>query len=346
MLYCSTIIEILVTQEGVCLIADDTHTSAAAPEILPLAMQRSGRRVTYAGMIVNSLLIVLKLIAGVAGRSQALVADAVHSLSDFITDIGVLLGLRYLSKPADSDHPYGHGRFETVISLFMGLLIAGTGAGMAVSGVRGIIATVQGMPPAMPGAIALVIGFVSIAAKEGLYRYTMVVAKRTGSTTLRANAWHHRSDALSSVATVLGVGGAMLLGDTWTVLDPVAAIVVSALVVKVGLEIGIGAVRELCDEAVSTERRRKLDEAIQAVPGVQTHHQLRTRSLGRYMTVDTHIQVNPDITVRESHAIAHEAEDAIRRTIGNAAFVTIHVEPGAPAAGESPAAGITEKNDQ
>ena len=298
-------------------------------EIMPPAQRRAGRRVTVAGMVVNCLLIVLKLVGGILGRSQAMIGDALHSLSDFITDFGVLLSLAYLAKPADNDHPYGHGRFETLISLFMGMLVGATGIGILWNAGTSLHQAAHGMPPAMPGVVALVMGIVSIVAKEGLYRYTMVIAIQTGSTTIRANAWHHRSDALSSVATVTGVGGALLLGEGWTVLDPIAAILVSGLIMKVGVDIAIRAIRELSDEAVSTDRQAKLEDTIGSVAGVQSFHRLRTRTLGRYMAIEVHIRVAPTLTVRDSHRIAHEAENAIRAVLDNIAFVTIHVEPGA-----------------
>ena len=305
-----------------------TQSVSSALETLPSDMYRSGMNVTITGMIVNAVLIILKLIGGIIGTSTAMIADALHSLSDFITDFGVLFGLRFLSKPADTSHPYGHGRLETVVSLVMGIIIVLTGLGILRNAGMSIFAAVKGDFPTMPGYIALAMGVFSIVSKEALFQYTNIIAKKTGSATLRANAWHHRTDALSSVATVIGIGGAILLGSNWTVLDPVAAVLVSLLVMKVGWGIGWNAIRELSDEALSNERCQKLGEALLCVEGVQSFHHLRTRSLGRYATVDAHIQVDPELTVRESHAIATKAEEAVRDTLGNAAFVTIHVEPG------------------
>ena len=297
-------------------------------ETLPSSMYSSGMRVTFIGMIVNALLIFLKLAGGILGTSTAMIADSVHSVSDFITDLGVIVGLRFLSKPADRKHPYGHGRLETAISLLMGLAIILTGFGILKNAAHSIFLATSGIFPEMPGIIALIAGLTSIASKEALYRYTIIIAKKTGSRTLKANAWHHRTDALSSVGTVIGISGAILLGDRWTVLDPLAAVFVSVLVIKVGAGIGWNALRELSDEALSKERERSLEKAIDNVNGVQGFHHLRTRSLGRYVTVDAHIQVDPEISVRDSHEIATNAEDAVRGALGNAAFVTIHVEPG------------------
>ncbi|MFC1541807.1 cation diffusion facilitator family transporter [Candidatus Latescibacterota bacterium] len=299
-----------------------------APECLNGEMYVSGMKVTYIGMIVNAILILVKLAGGILGTSAAMIADAVHSVSDFLTDIGVLAGLKFLSKPADKNHPYGHGRLETAISLLMGMVIIITGFGLMKNAANSLYGATKGIFPYMPGYIALFTGVVSIISKEALYHYTKSIAKKTGSNTLKANAWHHRTDALSSVGTVAGIGGAIMLGDSWTILDPLAALFVSILVIKVGIGIGWETIRELSDEAFSYERQEKLKNAILSVKGVQGIHNLRTRSLGRYASIDAHILVDPDISVHDSHKIASEAEDAARNTFSNIAFVTIHVEPG------------------
>jgi len=297
-------------------------------EYLPSDLYSSGIMVTFIGMITNALLIFLKLACGIFGTSAAMIADAVHSGSDFLTDIGVLIGLRFLSKPADRDHPYGHGRLETTISLLMGIVIIVTGFGILKNAITSIFLVTRGVFPRMPGNIALMAGIISIMSKEALFHYTNTVAKRTGSNTLKANAWHHRTDALSSVGTVVGIGGAILLGEQWTVLDPLAAVFVSILVIKIGVGIGWKTIRELSDEALSHERQESLKTAILKVDGVQGVHHLRTRSLGRYSSVDAHIHVDPDMSVQDAHIIATETENAVRNTLGNVAFVTIHVEPG------------------
>ena len=224
------------------------------PATLSKDMYRSGMRVTLIGILVNALLIGVKLIGGIFGFSAALVADAIHSASDFLTDIGVFIGLRFLAKPPDSTHAYGHGRVETVITLIMGLVIVLTGLGILRNGGVAILGFFDGVYPARPGVIALLAGFLSIISKEGVFRYTLLVSRRIGSRSLEANAWHHRSDAFSSVGTVIGVGGALLLGERWTVLDPVAAVFVSLLVIKVGVTIGWGAFRELSEQAVCSAK--------------------------------------------------------------------------------------------
>ncbi|MFC1551052.1 cation diffusion facilitator family transporter [Candidatus Latescibacterota bacterium] len=310
--------------------SDASHTPQKnnSPETLPEEMYISGIKVTFTGMIVNALLIAVKFAGGIMGSSAAMIADAVHSVSDFLTDFGVLAGLKFLSKPADENHPYGHGRLETAISLFMGIIIVITGFELFKNAALSLFAAANGTFPEMPGSIALVSGVVSILSKEALYHYTNAVAKKTGSHTLKANAWHHRTDALSSVGTVIGIGGAIVLGSSWTILDPIAALFVSVLVIKVGAGIGWKTIRELSDEAFSHDRQEKLMNAILAVDGVQGVHKLRTRSLGRYASFDAHIIVDPDLSVHDAHVIATEAEDAARNTFSNIAFVSIHVEPG------------------
>jgi len=309
-------------------LAQQSSPSKIAVETLPADMYSSGMKVTFIGMVVNTLLIFLKLAGGILGSSTAMIADAVHSVSDFFTDLGVIIGLRFLSMPADRNHPYGHGRLETAISLLIGLAIVLTGFGILKNAAQSIFQATRGTFPKMPGFIALITGIISIISKEILYHYTVIVAKKTGSNTLKANAWHHRTDALSSVGTVIGISGAILLGNRWTVLDPLAAVFVSVLVIKVGAGIGWAAIRELSDEALSKEMEHSIEKAIGNVDGVQGLHHLRTRSLSRYVTVDAHIQVDPEINVWDSHEIATNVEDTVRYVLGNAAFVTIHVEPG------------------
>jgi len=298
-----------------------------SPATLTESKQRSGERVTLVGMVINVFLIALKIAGGILGSSAAMIADAFHSLSDFITDIGVLIGLKFLAKPPDSTHAYGHGRIEIAISFLMGLTLIITGLGIFKNGGQSVLLFFDGIYPEKPGVIALVTGIVSIVSKEGLYWYTLRVARLTGSRSLEANAWHHRTDAFSSVGTVIGISGALALGDRWTILDPVAAIFVSFLIVRVGITIGWNAFRELSDESLSADTMRSVEKAIKSVRGVSDYHHVRTRSLGRYVTVDAHVLVDPELSVREGHKIATNTENAIRAVLRNAAFVTIHIEP-------------------
>ena len=305
----------------------DRKSPNPSRETLPEDLYRAGLTVTWVGMIINILLVGLKLFGGIVGASTAMVADGLHSLSDLLTDFGVIIGLKFMTKPADTSHAYGHGRVETAISLLMGLLIILTGLGLLQAAGGELADAVRGTFPVRPGLIALVMGIVSLISKEGLFHYTRHVARRTGSKTLEANAWHHRSDAFSSVGTVLGVGGAIILGNRWTVLDPIAAGAVSLLVIRIGVNIGWRAFRELSDESLSQKACNQVEESIRRVEGVRDFHHIRTRALGRYVSVEAHILVDPDITVTEGHAIATQVEESVRDELENAAFVTIHVEP-------------------
>ncbi|MBN1294307.1 MAG: cation transporter [Candidatus Latescibacteria bacterium] len=302
-------------------------SSKSSAATLPDSMLHSGMRVTIVGIIINVLLIILKFMGGIIGTSSAMIADAFHSASDLLTDIGVFVGLKFLAKPPDSTHAYGHGRIETAISFLMGLVLALTGLGIFRTNGHAILHFLDGIHPPKPGLTALLAGILSILSKEVLFWYTRRVARQVGSRSLEANAWHHRSDAFSSVGTVLGVGGALLLGERWTVLDPIAAVFVSILIIKIGFDIGWSALKELSDESLSTETKRAVEKAIGEVKGVKDFHYIRTRSLGRYVSLDAHVLVDPELTVREGHEIATEAENAIRSILLNAAFVTIHIEP-------------------
>ena len=311
---------------------DTTETDQpTSPESISDELFRAGRRVTYVGIAANIVLIALKFIGGIVGTSSALIADAFHSISDLLTDAGVLLGLKYIAKPADSTHAYGHGRVETAISLLMGIAIVGTGLGLMRGGFTEMSHAFRGEFPKSPGIIALVMGVISIVSKEAMFHYTKFVARASGSRTLEANAWHHRSDALSSVGTVAGVGGAIILGSRWTILDPAAAVFVSILVIKVGFDIGLTSFRELTDESISHKDRKAIVGTIMSIDGVMGCHKLRTRRLGRYVTVDAHVQVDPLISVRAGHDIATEVEKAVRASHPDVAFVTIHIEPGSEA---------------
>jgi cation diffusion facilitator family transporter len=280
------------------------------------------RRTTWTGLVINSLLITLKILAGIWGRSEALIADAVHSVSDFITDAVVLIGLAVSERPMDETHPYGHGRVETIATFMVGLILGLVGLGI---GFKAIATMIKGVSHT-PRFIALIAALISIIAKEGLYRYTIRVSQRTNCPTLRANAWHHRSDALSSIATFVGVGGAML-NPRWLILDPLVACGVAIFIVKVSAEITWGAFSELVDTSVQREIRDQLEQVAKTVPGVISLHKLKTRQVGGEIFVDVHIEVNPAITVTEGHHIATQLKDTILGQVDNMAEVNVHVEP-------------------
>ncbi len=288
----------------------------------------SANRVTWTGFFVNLALTAGKLAAGIIGHSEAMIADAVHSLSDFATDIVVLASFRVVGKPADKEHDYGHGKYETLATAIIGVALLLVGAGIFWSGACRIWAVVvKGQHIPAPGMIAMAAAVVSIVVKEWLYRYTVRVGKKIESQAVIANAWHHRSDAFSSIGTMLGIGGAILLGDKWHILDPLAAIVVSFFIVKVAFEISSGSVKELVEESLDDEAEAEIVGIASGIPGVGDPHKLRTRRIGHDIAVDLHIRVDPDLHVQEAHDIASEVETRIRKRFGETTIVSIHVEP-------------------
>ncbi len=279
------------------------------------------------GLVLNLVLTAFKFAAGVIGHSPAMIADAVHSVSDFATDIVVLAGLRFSGRPVDKSHDYGHGKLETLAATVIGVVLLLVGAGVFWSGATKIWACIGGVTPEAPGLIALIAAVVSIVVKEGLYRYTVSAGKRINSMAVIANAWHHRSDAFSSMGTMLGIGGAILLGEKWRILDPVAAVVVSVFIVKVALEILSGCLGELIESSLDETVESEIIGLAKSVHGVADPHDLRTRRIGRDIAVDLHIRVDGGMQVKEAHAISSAIEGLIRRKFGKSSFVSIHVEP-------------------
>ena len=283
-------------------------------------MDTRGIGITLLGSAVNAGLATLKLGLGFLGGSTALVADGVHSLSDLATDLVVLGGIRLASRPADRSHAFGHGKFETLAGVLVALALIGAGAWLIREAAAGL-AHPQGAPRS--GLVMAVAG-VSILAKEALYRATTRTALRLHSTALQANAWHHRSDALSSVAVLLG-GATTALG--YPIGDKVAAIAVGVMVLMAAASILRRAFHELLEGALSEEEKLAISQAIESVEGVQGWHRLRTRRLGRQALVDVHIQVDPNLSVRRAHKIATQVEQAVSRSLDGLASVVVHVEP-------------------
>lgn len=284
-------------------------------------------KVTITGTIVNALLIALKFIAGVFGRSSALVADAVHSLSDFVTDMIVLIFVKIAGKPCDKTHDYGHGKYETFATMIIGMILLLAGIGLMVSGIHHIIDGLNGQILPRPGMIALIIAVISIISKEWLYRLTAGVGLRVKSQAVIANAWHHRSDAISSAGTLAGVAGAMFLGDRWHILDPVAAVVVSIFIIKSGYDIMKPSVNELLEGSLPEEDVNEIDRLVRSVPGIVNVHHLRTRHIGNSIAIDLHAKMDGNITLAEAHAIATKAEKVIRQHFGGSTIINIHMEP-------------------
>ena len=257
-----------------------------------------------------------------------MIADAVHSLSDFATDIVVLASFRVVGQPADKGHDYGHGKYETLATAIIGVALLLVGAGIFWSGATKIWSVVvKGQHMPAPGIIALIAAVASIVVKEWLYRYTVIVGKRIDSQAVIANAWHHRSDAFSSIGTMLGIGGAILLGEKWHILDPLAAIVVSFFIVKVAIEISSGSVKELVEESLDDAAEAEIIGLAAGIPGVSDPHKLRTRRIGHDIAVDLHVRVDPDLRVAAAHVLATEVETRIRARFGPTTIVSIHVEP-------------------
>lgn len=284
-------------------------------------------RVTLVGSVVNLLLLVFKFVAGILGHSAAMMADAVHSLSDFVTDIIVIVFVRISSKPEDEGHDYGHGKYETLATAIIGLILLFVGFGILWNGATSIWDFWQGGELKEPGMLALWAALVSIVLKELLYQYTVFKGRRLNSQAVVANAWHHRSDALSSVGTAIGIGGAILLGEHWLILDPLAAVVVSFFIMKVAIQLLIPCVEELLEKSLPAEVEEKIKQEILSFPGVTSPHHLRTRRIGSSYAIEVHIRMNGKITLEEAHRTATAIENRLKGEFGSRTYINIHVEP-------------------
>lgn len=288
-------------------------------------------RVTLWGSLVNFMLLVFKFAAGILGNSAAMLADAVHSLSDFITDLIVILFVRLSGKPCDTNHDYGHGKYETLATALIGVMLLLVGVGIFWSGAEKIGQYLCGKPLEAPGSIALIAAALSVVAKEALYHWTVARGRALQSQAVVANAWHHRSDALSSIGTLVGIGGAILLGDRWRVLDPLAAVVVSFFIVKVAIQLFVPSMEELLEKSLPADEERFIVETILQQPGVSDPHNLRTRHIGNYSTIEVHFRMDGSTSLNEAHRATREIEDRLRQKFGNRTFITTHVEPLKPA---------------
>lgn len=284
-------------------------------------------RVTIVGSVVNLLLVVFKFIAGILGRSTAMIADAVHSLSDFVTDIVVIVFVRISGKPADECHDYGHGKFETLATVIISLALFAVGVGILVGGVKDIAAVINGAILPKPSIIALIAAVVSILAKELLYRYTVKVGRKIESQTVVANAWHHRSDAFSSIGVLLGIAGAMVFGDRWSVLDSIAAVVVSVFILKVAIDLLKPCLEELLERSLPKEVEEQILEIILSVDGVTSPHHLRTRRIGSNYAIEVHIRMDGNMTLHEAHKVTTTVEQRLKQYFGPNTHVGIHPEP-------------------
>lgn len=284
-------------------------------------------KVTIVGSFVNFLLLIFKFVSGIVGHSAAMIADAVHSLSDFVTDILVLVFVKISSKPADKDHRYGHGKFETLATAIIGAVLLAVGIGIFYQGATSIYAVYNGQVLSSPGYIALIAAAVSIVSKEAVYWYTVIKGKKLNSQAVVANAWHHRSDAFSSMGTLLGIGGAILGGEKWAVLDPIAAVVVSIFIVKVAISILNGSLQELLEHALPKTVQEEIKQLILSVDGVSEPHHLRTRRVGSNYAIEVHIRMDGNLSLNEAHHITSLVEKKLKEKYGEGTNLSVHAEP-------------------
>ena len=299
----------------------------AMPNRQNITREQSIYRVTIMGSIVNAILVIGKFVAGIWGHSSAMIADAVHSLSDFLTDIVLLLLVRLSSKPADNDHDYGHGKYETIATSIIGMVLFGVGAMLAWNGMVKIIHFLQGEPGQSPEKIAFFAAIVSIVLKEMVYRVTKRIALEVNSQALEANAWHHRSDAFSSIGTGLGIGIAILLGDEWAVLDAVAAIVVSFMIVITAIRLLRQASGELLEESLPKETEDRIKELVYRDHDVSDIHRLHTRRIGSIIAIELHLRLPGNISLEESHRHATIIEHTLKEEFGQGTHIMLHIEP-------------------
>ena len=284
-------------------------------------------KVTLVGGAVNVVLLLFKFVAGIVGHSAAMMADAIHSLSDFVTDIIVLLFVHISVKPQDKSHDYGHGKYETLAMTLIGIALLAVAIGILYSGVMKITAWIHGEPLEAPGLLALWAALASIILKEAVYQYSMVKARQLQSQAVEANAWHHRSDALSSIGTAVGIGGAIFLGQRWTVLDPLASVVVGAFILKMSVSLLRDGIGDLMEQSLPDAIEAEILQLAASVPGVAEPHELRTRRIGNHYAVELHILMDGDISLREAHDKASEVEDLLKAHYGEETHVAVHVEP-------------------
>ncbi len=289
--------------------------------------QKETYRVTIAGSIINILLLAFKFAAGILGHSAAMIADAIHSLTDFVTDAIVLVFVRLGSKPTDRDHDYGHGKYETLASAIIGVSLLVVGMMICYSGVTKTYHAMCGEPLQQPGFIALAAAVASVVLKEWAYRFTVRVGRRCHSEAVVANAWHHRSDALSSVGTTVGIGGAIILGEKWAVLDPLTAIVVSFFIMKAAWSVLSKAVDELTDGSLPKETEDEIESIVSEDNEVSVVHNLCTRRIGNRIAIEMHVRMPGETSLYVAHRHATEIEQRLKQRFGADTHISVHLEP-------------------
>ena len=292
-------------------------------------MERSRQiyKVTLVGGVVNVVLLVFKFVAGIMGHSAAMVADAIHSFSDFVTDLVVIFFVHISGKPQDRSHEYGHGKYETLAMTIIGFALLAVAVGIVLGGATKIAAWAGGAQLQAPGMLALWAALLSIVLKEATFRYSMAEARKLHSQAVEANAWHHRSDALSSIGTAVGIGGAIFLGQRWTVLDPIASVLVGLFIIKVAVFLLRDGIGDLMEHSLPDEVENEILQLAASVQGVAEPHDLRTRRIGNHYAIELHILMDGNMPLREAHDKASEVEDLLRNHYGEDTHMAVHVEP-------------------
>lgn len=297
-------------------------------EITEEDRSNEARKVTWVGFVLNFMLASIKILTGIFGTSNAMLADGIHSLTDFFTDIVVLLGFRFTEKPADENHNFGHGKFETFATLIIGLTLLFASYGIMKNGLMTVYQVlIKDIIILQPSKSALIAAVVSILVKEALYRYTKSVGERIKSPAVIANGWHHRSDAFSSIGTLIGISFAYFLGDKWTIFDPLAAIVVSMLIIKVAFGIMMPAANELLEGSLEEEDLNHVLHILNNRHELQAFHQLRTRRIGSCVAIESHLLFDDSISLQSAHAVSESIEEALRHYFGKESIITFHLEP-------------------
>lgn len=286
-------------------------------QISDIDREKKAARVTWVGFFTNLILSAAKIVAGVVGRSSAMVADGIHSLSDFVTDFIVIIFIKISAKNEDSDHPYGHGKFETFATMLISFALFIVAIGIFYSGSVKIYEVLNGRTIERPTYLALVMAAVSIVVKEGLYWYTIIIGRKIDSPAVIANGWHHRSDAFSSIGTLIGISGAMFLGERWRILDPITSVIVGIFIIDVAYKLARPSIQELLEMSLPQEIEQNIEQKIQATPGVITFHHLRTRKNGNAFIIDMHIKVDARSSIVEAHDIATHVENNLKAAFAN-----------------------------
>lgn len=301
-------------------------------QISDIDREKKAARVTWVGFFTNLILSAAKIVAGVVGRSSAMVADGIHSLSDFVTDFIVIIFIKISAKNEDSDHPYGHGKFETFATMLISFALFIVAIGIFYSGSVKIYEVLNGRTIERPTYLALVMAAVSIVVKEGLYWYTIIIGRKIESPAVIANGWHHRSDAFSSIGTLIGISGAMFLGERWRILDPITSVIVGIFIIGVAYKLARPSIQELLEMSLPQEIERNIEQKIRETPGVITFHHLRTRKNGNAFIIDMHIKVDARSSIVEAHDIATHVENNLKAAFGKHTQVNVHIEPYQPKA--------------